>query len=787
MLKACWPPFVLVLLIIVFFYPVVFFNKAALPGDFIVGVYYPWLDYKWGTETGVVVKNPITTDVVSFIYPMQMLAVDLLKNGQLPLWNPYILTGTPLLANFQSAPFSPTNFVYFLFEKLTSWNIQIILQHILASLFTYVLLRHWKISKIGAIFGGIIFSFSGFNLIWSQWNGHTLTSAFIPLVLYFSDKWFLERKIKYGFLLSVSLGLQILSGYPQAVLYTLLGLTLLWVVRIFSVWQKLLLSILFGVFILLGFGIASFQLLPGFELISQSQRSVEPHPYEWAFLPWEKIITFLAPDYFGNHSTQNYWGPQDYTSNTGFVGVIPAVFAMLGLSFLKRRKEAVFCLFLLVFSLLLSFPTFLSVLLWKSGFLGFQAASAHRALVLFNLNIAILAGLGIDRFLQKDKVSVLKALLLPGVILLGFSVTTLYLYLSTRSSPEELGAVVRGIPKYSVGLRNLVVPLALFMVTAFCFLISDKLKQHKPLVALGLILFTCFELFRFGWKFTPFSNREYVFPQTPVLSFLQEQEKPFRTTGYKVVPINLRMPYKIETVEGYDAVYPLRVSQFLSFVNSDVNQNLIRRYATMDNIGSELLSLINTKYALSLKYDKEKKVSPQGEAKFDTDKFSSVFSDRSVQVLENKESLPRALMFYGWEKVEGDNMLNKLTQIDFSKKLVLEEDVFVKSAGTGRSGVEYLEYEPQFSKIRVSTESDGLLFISDTWYPGWKAFVDGHETKIYRADYAFRGILVGSGEHIVEMTYKPESFSNGVKLSGISLMLLMLLFPVKKYILGSDA
>src|SRR3989344_5751058 len=122
-LKKNWPILIILAATLVFFYPVWIKGQIPLPADFIVGTYYPWLDYKWaGYDAGMPVKNPITTDVVSFIYPMQMYAIDLLKKWIMPLWNPLILTGTPLLANFQSAPFSPTNFLYFLFPKLTAWS-----------------------------------------------------------------------------------------------------------------------------------------------------------------------------------------------------------------------------------------------------------------------------------------------------------------------------------------------------------------------------------------------------------------------------------------------------------------------------------------------------------------------------------------------------------------------------------------------------------------------------------------------------------------------------------------
>ena len=87
-----WPLAAIFIIVAIFFYPVWLQNKIPLPADFVIGTYYPWLDYKWGGYgAGVPVKNPITTDVVSFIFPMQMLSIDLLKQGIIPLWNENIL------------------------------------------------------------------------------------------------------------------------------------------------------------------------------------------------------------------------------------------------------------------------------------------------------------------------------------------------------------------------------------------------------------------------------------------------------------------------------------------------------------------------------------------------------------------------------------------------------------------------------------------------------------------------------------------------------------------------
>lgn len=781
-----WPLLGIVAAALVFFYPVWLRGYVPLPADFVVGVYYPWLDYKWGFAAGVPVKNPLTTDVVSFTYPMQTFAVELMKKGQWPLWNPLILAGTPLLANFQSAPFSPTNFVYFLFDSLTAWSLQIILQHIIAASFTYILLRHWRISKVGSLFGGIIFAFSGFNLIWSQWNGHALSAAFIPLILFFEDRWLRDGRWRDGTGVAVALALQLLSGYPQVVFYTLAAMGVLWIVRIWNIKVRLFKTALLGIFTGLSLGLAAFQVLPGAELLSLSQRGVEPHPYNWAFLPWVKTITFLAPDYFGNHATQNYWGPQDYTSNTGFVGVVAFVLASLSVWISKKKKGWSFALLLLFFSLILSYPTPLSITIWKSGIFGLQAASAHRALVLFNLAVAVLAGFGVDYLLKTKNLRFRKALIFPYLVIGGFGVATLYLYFTTRDNPELF--YDRWIPKYVVGLRNLALPTAALLFTTFVLFLSSKLSKLRKVLLSGLFVVLLFELFRFGWKFTPFSPRHIVFPKTPVLEFLTSQKKPFRVTGNQVIPINMRMPYYLESLEGYDAVYPLRIAQFIAALNSRRSGTDPQgRYATVNHETSHLLDLVNTRYYLVLKRDEKKNPSPQGKipSHFDKERFRLVFENKSVAVLESRSALPRAFMVYDWEKAEGDReSLDRLLDKDFpiGEKILVEGEVSIARGGQGKAEVAYQKYAEQESIIKVTSTKEGLLFISDAWFPGWKAYVDGEEVKIYRANYAFRAIVLPAGEHSVRFVYAPDSFFNGFKVSAASLLLLLGLSPALSFL-----
>ena len=139
------------------------------------------------------------------------------------------------------------------------------------------------------------------------------------------------------------------------------------------------------------------------------------------------------------------------------------------------------------------------------------------------------------------------------------------------------------------------------------------------------------ELFYFSWKFTPFSPRELIFPETPVITFLKSREKPSRVVADRVIPINFLMNYGIETLEGYDAVYPRNISEYIAKINGSFGSfNSIRRYGIIDNYESPLLDSANVKY-LVIKAEDVDKYLKNG-------KFKIAFKDKSVVVLENKNA-----------------------------------------------------------------------------------------------------------------------------------------------------
>src|SRR3989344_4460642 len=133
------PVFGILLLDLIFFYPVIFQNKIPLPVDALVGAHVPWTEVKWeGFPAGVPIKNQEITDSISQFFPWRSLVGEFWRAGKPPLWNQYMLSGAPLLASWHSASLYPLNVIYLLFSDTNSWTILIFLQIFLSGVFMYI-------------------------------------------------------------------------------------------------------------------------------------------------------------------------------------------------------------------------------------------------------------------------------------------------------------------------------------------------------------------------------------------------------------------------------------------------------------------------------------------------------------------------------------------------------------------------------------------------------------------------------------------------------------------------
>lgn len=843
-LLSFWPLGLIVILVVAYYWKFFFKGLLPIPGDIIVGMYFPWLDYKWGYVVGVPIKNPIISDVVSQIYIWKSLVVDSLAGLKFPLWDSSILSGTPLLASYQPGVFYPLNIFYLFLTKQLAFSFLVVFQMLLGLFFTFFYLQKIKLSKQASLFGAVVFSFSAFAAVWSQWGTIFQAGLYLPLILFLIEKYLERLKPLFLGLISLALAFSIFAGHSQITFFLVVFSFIYTLFRCLTIENKKrnlkAMSSLFLSFVL-GFLVAAIQLVPTLELFFNSFRGQENYVQlvNFGLIPVQKLITFWAPDFFGNPTTLNYWGEWNYQETALYLGILPLFF--IGLLFFRpKNKLTRFYLLAFLAVMILVFNSPLSRLIYTFKIPFLSQSYASRGVYLLTFIASVLAALGFDFFL-KQKLRRKEWLVLTVVVffLIG---SALFLWknpkpLSKIFNKANIQNIFIGEENCDWGLiykekyagwdeaeakadykgksgscegiifpsskaaafntRNLILPSVLIFISWFLFSSSHFLKGKKRYwLALVFILVLFLDLFRFGSKYLPFVRKEMIFPQNPVLEFLKQQEKPFRIEkeSQDILPSNMWAYYGLESASGYNPLYSSRYAEFIFILNSGQTIFDVSRYGLITNFNSPLFDFLNNKYLLVLKRDEKGIPIETGKIShlYNDSKFKLVFSDKSTAVLENTLSFPRAFLVKD-KIVEKDKkkiaelLLSK--EIDLRKTVILEEETERKTeslnpAASGQllaDSVEFIKYSDNEEILRIKTDGDKILVVSETFYPGWRAFLDGEQTKIYRANYAFRAVLIPKGEHQLRIVYEPISFKIGglLSLSGIIICAFLLLIRKK--------
>ncbi len=733
-----------IFVVAVFFYPTILQGKLPVPSDTLIGLYHPWRDlYASTNPRGIPFKNFLITDPIRQQIPWRKEAIDQWKTGRIPYWNPFSFSGTPLAANIQAAVFYPFNLLFLIPSFPIAWTILIVLEPLLSGLFLYIYLRNHRLEPLSSLFGAIAWSFSGFTISWLTWGTIVHVALWLPFILFTIDKYLELFSKKWIMLLSVILLFQFFAGHAQISLYEMFiaGAYSIWKIyekrsRTAVVWF-LLAGILFFVF-------SSIQWVPFLRLVYESSRAVDFSFWQkegW-FLPWQHLVQFIAPDFFGNPTTLNYWGVWNYGELTGYVGIAPLIFAIYALFFGNKDRTRFWGIVLFIAALFI-LPNPIATIPYQLHVPILSSLQPTRLMIVIDFSLAVLAAYGANEFLRKQSK---KFWISMGIVMACFAIAWLVIFSRNIFTST---AVKDGL---LVSKRNLFLPSILFFVVGFLSFFSQKIPKKKYLLIvcfLGIIGVTTFDLLHFGWKFTPFTPVAYFFPDTKIISFLNNQQKPFRIMSMdsEIFPPNVSAYYGIESIEGYDPIYLGRYEEFIvasERAKADITPPYgFNRMITPRNIDSPLLPLFNVKYMLSLT---------------DINKpfLTKVFQEGDTRMYEYKKSLPRVYFVDNVLVVKDkQQILDALFQKTFDPtKTAIVETSVSPFHSSPEDTIHISNYTVSSIIMNATVKNDRFLVVSNLFDPGWEILIDGKKGQVYRTNYTFLGLLVPSGSHTIQLTYK---------------------------------
>lgn len=772
--------FLILVSVLIFFYPI---SKGQIPfpGDLLVNFYEPYKAYPiLGYVPGSVPTKNQGSDVIRHIFPWKSFAIDSLKQGEIPFWNPHNFSGNPLMANFQSAVFYPLNVIFLLLPLLPAWTIYIMLSPVFAAIFMFLYLQEIKLSKLARVFGGLTFAFSSYMVVWMEYGniGHTL--LWLPLGLFFTEKIIKEESFRNYVYLILTLLMSVLAGYIQGYFYITAVIFVYFAAKSFLNKSLTLKKILFfSATLTFPVLLSMFQILPTKELFESSTRSNYTLEQIKALLnPWWYGVTVVVPNFFGNPASNNHWFSGTYIERVSYIGIVPFTLFIYALLNFKKRKESLIFGALGVLTFFLCLDLFISRYFFQIPIPMISTTVPTRMFGIFEFCAAVLAAIGFDllRNRQNRKTLFISIIFVFLILIISWGFT-FFASSFLKIDPVNL----------AVSRRNLLLPTGLLI----SFAVLNFLWIRKFKFALILIFaLTLFELFYFFNKITPFSPKEFVYPQTPVISFLQKNAGINRFWGYGsgYIESDFQTYDKTFSPEGVDPIHIARYASLLDASKGGIITNSLPRpdanlppgFGTTNlrenKYRQRLLNLLGVKYLLHKNGDTSADfiTFPDGVYRF-------IYHDGYYQIYENKETLPRVFLAFGYvvEK-NAQKIVDKIfdSSFDLKKTLILEEKISpeMELAEDNNNTVKIEKYQSNKVSFLTSSKTNTLLFLSDTYSKEWGARIDGQESKLYRANLAFRAVPVPAGGHRVEFYYKGVAFSKGLQISILSLAVLIILY-----------
>ncbi len=675
-------------------------------------------------------------DLGSLVMPWFQFQAGEWHHYRFPLWDPNSWAGQPLFGQAQPGAAYPLNWILFWMPLDHGWLRQDVLHwfyvlvHFLAGLTAYALCRDLGRSRLASVMGGVVYSLAGY-VAYTDWPQMLHGAIWAPLVfLYLFRVARGQQAMRSAVLSGFFLGLAWLAGHHQMQIFLTICVAATWVAVVASSQEPVARMVRLSAmaFVVTGFT-SAFQTLPAAEYgrlavrwvgaeEPQGLQGTVPYPVhaQYALKPISLIGIFVA-------------GVEQAPYNA-FCGVAALSLAILGAILWWRERQVRWLAAIGLGGILfaLGANNVFHGMIYALVPMVDKARVPAAASLLFAIGLAPLAAFGVDAIHGSGWMGRTASWVLAGFgSVLGLASLMFY---ATRK------------------------PVAIsddrMVITALCALLAAGLfaawqsgaisKRTGSAAAIALVLFERGNVTDYKLATADRATHPYLFKLAEhfdLAAFVKGQGEPARVVyDATAIPYNIGDWYGIETLNAYAA-------------------------SVLSNLWSHQVFSARVQDILGIRYYFG--ATPQ------RSDLREVFQGRSgLKVFENAKAFPRAWSVHG--TAEAANMDQARTMLadpnfDARHKVFLIGEAAPKLESCDGDEMWMPHHHPNSITIRAAMNCRGMVILTDSWYPGWSARVDGREAKIEKAYGAFRGVVVDAGDHTIEMRYRPWSVFIGAAMS----------------------
>jgi hypothetical protein len=714
-------------------------------------------------------SNSFEFDSTYVFHPDQLFARELIRQGELPTWNNLTGAGQPLLAQQQTAPLYPGTLITFLLPYWESLGLVAALKLVIAALGTYLFGRALGLGRLAAVLSGTAFAFGTYMVSWLE-HPHSNAYILLPWLMLLVERLMKRARLGDALALGCVGGLALLAGHPQSALIIALPASVLAAFRLgnsrradgTSVSRPRVLALLVAALVL-SLLLGAVMVLPFAEVVGQSYNIDRPN----SPLAWNGIYGFFFPEFWGRPDKfQLLGGPKNYPERTMYVGALSTALALAGLVARRPSGDQIFFAVLGGVTLLALFDTPLFDVVLNLP--GVHSIIFLRLLIVVSLCGAMLAGFGLQVLLDGDLLQRKRAL---AAFLLVALIAPIPWVLQQGVPLGELGTALRELPDLGMEPQSAPVVefaavmrwLLLMLIGALLILVAIRFPRATLVTMATVVAIVALELVSLNRGYNPAVEKSWVDPPLPTsVRYLQRVQGHGRIAADgEVLGPNTASRYGLRDARTHALPVVERYSRLWNALGGTGFQRTLLNPDA--NVASRAVDVFGVSYVLA----------PGRPVGMGT-AGPVPFVGQGGPVVRNPDALPRAYVAYGWQRV-GDlpTAVAAIAALDAKRirDFPLVEDLPSRPSPGDATPARIVTDTASEVSVRVRARRPGLLVLHDTYFPGWRAYVDRDETRIHPANGAFRAVRVPAGEHTVRFAYEPTSVRVGLLLSGLGVLL----------------
>lgn len=752
------------------------------------------------------VGNGLLGDVAYAVNPWRGLAREEWAAGRLPLWNDRQLLGTPLLANLQSAVFSPWSWLLYLAAPGVGLAALTWLKLVLAGLGMALFTRRLGLHGGAVALAAISFMLCAHMICWLQW---TIAEVFLlgPWLLWLARGWLDSGGGRWllGWALALALALvggHIESAWNIAVLaggYAGIGL----LARAGAArrartpgWGRALVrdSAWFAGASGLGAGLAAAQLLPFLAQLPISLQAVDraniaAHSAQ-AYLAPEAVLTWLVPNAYGNPIHDLYWGPFNYNELVGYVGLIALLIAPLAVVRRPWGEVAFWAGAALVSAGMAWHLPGIGLL---DELPGFSSSLLFRLHSVTQIGVIVLGALGADWLLRRPPPR-WRPRGLPWAVSGGLALVALVglvWHLPWYSGPHP--TTLEPYQAIWIGWALLIAGAGGALVAAWWGGLPRRALTG------GLLALAVVDLLRFAWGYNYATPAAEFYPPTPFTAALVAQPGRGAVLGAEV-QANLAAAYGWRDYRAYDPMLDVRHKTWTRLMSRGTYNG---PFAAQYNVPMDLLpprpdmvSVLGLRWIAARDPLDPNALPPEPipvPAPPDGPAFVRTATVAGFGLWQNRYARPFAYFAGTVERMAGDaiwQIYRNQPGTAWDRTFVESQDAALAALPAGqapepRPGPAPDQRALGEGRVTIATQVPGnlvftverpadragLLVVNESWAAGWQATVDGVAVPDYRVNYLAQGVIVPGGSHTVRLVYAPPEVAWGLGLSAGSVLL----------------